>query len=308
MRHVIITGATGMIGLALIDELVKRGVQVSAIYRKDSPRTQAILQHSLVEKIECDLSELYLLPQKINAKCDAFFHMGWVGTTGAARNDTMMQTRNIKYALDAVRAAATLGCRVFIGAGSQAEYGGTKDIFRTNTFCEPETAYGVAKLCAGEMTRLECEAHGVKQIWARILSVYGLGDAEGTLINHLISSFLMKEVPACTKGEQTWDFLYSADAARALIALSFDGHHGVKYPLGSGRSQPLKNYICAVRDAIDPDLQIGFGEIPYSDTQVMRLIADISELTKDTGFSPEVSFEEGIRKTIEYYKTGRRVQ
>jgi len=308
MKHVIITGATGVIGLALIDELVRRGVHVSAICRRDSPRAWAIMQHPLVDKIECDLSEFNQLPQKISMKCDAFFHLGWIGTTGAARNDTMMQECNIKYALDAVRAAAALGCSVFIGAGSQAEYGRTEDVFTTNTICAPETAYGVAKLCAGDITRLECETHGIKQIWARVLSVYGPGDSEGTLINRLISLFLLKEVPACTKGEQIWDFLYSADAARALIALSFDGRHGVKYPLGSGKSQPLKDYICAVRDAIDPKLGIGFGEIPYSDKQVMRICANISELIEDTGFSPEVSFEEGIRITIDYYKAGRRVQ
>ena len=308
IKHVIITGATGMIGLALIDEFLSLGVQVTAVCRPDSPRKSAIVKHPLVEAVTCDLSELQLLPDRINKRCDAFYHLGWNGTAGtSARNDTQAQTENIKFSLDAARAAAELGCGVFVGAGSQAEFGRAEGVLKTDTPCAPETAYGVAKLCAGEMTRLECEKRGLRQVWARILSVYGPGDSEETLITRLIRAFLKQETPDCTKGEQIWDYLYSADAARALIALTMNGRHGIKYPLGSGDAHPLKDYICAVRDAINPMLPIGFGEIPYSERQVMHISADISSLTADTGFSPSVSFEEGIKRTIEYYKTGRRV-
>jgi nucleoside-diphosphate-sugar epimerase len=105
-----------------------------------------------------------------------------------------------------------------------------------------------------------------------------------------------------------WDYLYSADAARALVSIAERGKHGVKYPLGSGTARPLREYIGAVRDAIDPNLPIGFGAIPYSDHQIMHLCADIAALTTDTGFVPEITFEEGIRRTIANIQTGRQVQ
>lgn len=56
------------------------------------------------------------------------FHFGWMGTTGAARNDMDLQCRNIAYTIDAVRLAQRFGCKTFIGAGSQAEYGRTEKI------------------------------------------------------------------------------------------------------------------------------------------------------------------------------------
>ena len=57
-----------------------------------------------------------------------------------------------------------------------------------------------------------------------------------------------------------------------------------------------------LRDTIDEKLELGFGDVPYGDKQVMHLCADISNLTEDTGFRPEVGFEDGIRETIEWVR------
>ena len=64
--------------------------------------------------------------------------------------------------------------------------------------------------------------------------------------------------------------------------------------------ETLKDYITMLRDAIDPSLLLGFGEIPYGDKQVMHLEADISALHRDTGFEPETDFRIGIQRTITY--------
>ena len=72
--------------------------------------------------------------------------------------------------------------------------------------------------------------------------------------------------------------------------------------LGSGESRPLYEYIYELRDAIDPNLPLGIGEIPYGPLQVMNLQADICELAKDTGFAPVYTFEKGIRETVEWYR------
>lgn len=95
-----------------------------------------------------------------------------------------------------------------------------------------------------------------------------------------------------------WDYLYSKDAARALCLLGEKGRDGKIYCIGSGQARPLREYMEMLRNAIDPALPLGIGEIPYGEKQVMYLCADISDLTEDTGFTPEVGFEEGIRETI----------
>ncbi len=97
-----------------------------------------------------------------------------------------------------------------------------------------------------------------------------------------------------------WDYLYCSDAANALLLLAEHGRDGSIYPIGSGVARPLREYIEIIRDEINPELPLGFGEVPYSDKQVMHLCADISALRADTGFEPEVEFREGIRSTIKY--------
>lgn len=84
-----------------------------------------------------------------------------------------LQNYNVIYALDAVELAHCCGCRTFVGAGSQAEYGRFEGKLRPDTPAFPENGYGMAKLCAGEMTRIQAHKYGIKHIWARILSVYG---------------------------------------------------------------------------------------------------------------------------------------
>jgi nucleoside-diphosphate-sugar epimerase len=300
VTRAVVTGPTGAIGTALCRRLARQGVTVYAVCRPDSPRVAALPKHEQIIPVACDVRELSKLEQLIPQGADAFYHLAWAHTIGPGRNDMSAQIENIQYTIDAVHTAAALGCRVFVGAGSQAEYGRVEGMLRPETPCFPENGYGMAKLCAGQMSRAECRRLGVEHIWARILSVYGPGDGAATMISGVIRQLKAGQKPALTAGEQQWDYLYSEDAADALCRMAFHGVDQKIYPLGSGRAAPLKEYIKTLRDAIDPALPLGLGEIPYSSQQVMHLQADISALTADTGFVPETPFAVGIRKTIEY--------
>lgn len=302
IRRAVITGPTGTIGTALSRCLVKHGVTVYAVCRPDSPRISAIPHMEGLYVVECEASNLRRLPSLIPGDVDAFYHFAWVHTIGTGRNDMPAQINNIRYTIDAVRAAKALGCKVFLGAGSQAEYGRVEGLLKPDTPCFPENGYGMAKLCAGQMSRTECNALEMDHIWMRILSVYGPGDGEMTMITSTIKKLLIQERPSLTAGEQMWDYLYADDAAKAFYLAAVYGQDGAVYPLGSGQALPLRTYVEMLRDAINPSLALGFGEVPYASNQVMHLQADISTLHVDTGFVPAVSFHTGIRNTIAYIR------
>ena len=299
MNTAVITGPTGAIGTALCQKLLNEGVKVMAVCRKNSARADRI--PAGVQKIFCDLSELSQLAG-MAGKADVFYHFAWADTIGAGRNDMYSQTANIRYTLDAVRAANALGCECFIGAGSQAEYGRHNEPLTSGTPCFPENGYGMAKLCAGQMSRKMCADMGIRHIWPRILSVYGPYDGERTMISSVISSLLEKNEPELTAGTQMWDYLFSYDAADALYLMWKKGKDGAIYPLGSGNVRPLREYIEMLRDCIDPSLPLGLGKVPFGSGQVMFLGADISALKNDLGFEPSYDFKEGIRLTAEHYK------
>ena len=301
----IVTGCTGAIGNALVRRLLDDGCSVYAVVRSDSPRAASLPACDGLHVVPCDLSTLGSLAGIVGEQCDAFFHLAWACTTGAGRNDMPAQIANIQYTIDACHAAAELGCNVFVGAGSQAEYGRVDCALAPDTPCFPENGYGMAKLCAGQMSRIECLALGIDHIWPRILSVYGPHDGANAMIPQVIGTLLDGEVPALTSGEQVWDYLYADDAAEALYRMALYGRDGAVYPLGSGMARPLRDYICEVRDAIRPELSLGFGEIPYGPAQVMHLQADLTALHADTGFQPQTDFKTGIRKTIEWVASQR---
>lgn len=299
MNTAVITGSTGAVGTALCKKLLKENVRVLAVCRKNSVRADRIPAGA--EKIFCDLSELSQLAE-IVGEADVFYHFAWADTIGAGRNDMYSQTANIRYTLDAVRAAKAMGCECFIGAGSQAEYGRHNELLNPDTPCFPENGYGMAKLCAGQMSRKMCADMGIRHIWSRILSVYGPYDGERTMISSVISSLLEKREPELTAGTQMWDYLFSYDAADALYLMWKKGRDGAIYPLGSGKVRPLREYIEMLRDCINPDLSLGFGKIPFGQAQIMFLGADISALKNDLGFAPSYDFAEGIKLTAEHYK------
>ncbi len=303
MKRVVLTGATGAVGTALIKELIKNNIEVLVFCRKDSLRNHNIPESSLVTKKYCDLTQLKEVQNDTGEAYDVFYHFAWAGTTGVARNDMYLQNKNVEYSLDAVvEAAKRFGCHTFIGAGSQAEYGRSAGVLKADTPAFPENGYGMAKLCAGQMSRNLCEQYGMRHIWTRILSIYGPNDGENSMIMSTIKKLMSGEKASLTKGEQQWDYLYSGDAGTALALLGKYGKHGKIYCLGSGKTRTLAEYAKIVRDRVNPQGELGIGEIPYAKNQVMYLCADISDLKKDTGFEPKYTFEEGIQETIEWYK------
>ncbi len=300
MKRAIITGATGAVGTALVKELITNNIETLVLCREGSRRNHQIPDHPLVTRKHCSLDQLASIENDTGNNYDVFYHFAWMGTTGAERNDMYLQNQNVRFALDAVGVAKRFGCKKFIGAGSQAEYGRVEGMLKPDTPAFPEMGYGIAKLCAGQMTREYAHQLGMQHIWVRILSVYGPNDGAQSMVMSTIHKLQNSEVPQFTKGEQLWDYLYSGDAGRAFRLIGQKGVDGKTYVLGSGQAQPLAEYIKVIRDIVNSNGQIELGAIPYTPKQVMCLQADISELNRDTGFVPEMDFAAGIKEILEW--------
>ncbi len=302
IKTAIVTGPTGVLGTALVKKLAESAIEVYAVCHPDSSRNNTILQHPLVHKIECDMNFLKKLPDLIGKPVDAFFHLAWLGTqVNSNRMDMYLQNTNVKYALDSVSVAKELNCKVYVGAGSQAEYGRIDGVIQPNSPCNPISGYGMAKLCAGQMTRALCKEFGIRHIWPRIVSVYGTNDGEKTLVSTIIRTLKKGKSPKLTAGEQLWDYLYSNDAAEALYLMAEHGKAGAVYVLGSGKARPLKAFMKDIRVAVNKDIPLQLGAIPYLPDQAMHLEADISSLTEDTGWRPKTDFRVGIMQTIKSF-------
>lgn len=281
-----------MIGSAILREALKQDYDITCIVRKNSSRIKNIPQSSRVHIIDANISEYKKL--ELKEKYDIFMHLAWNKTSVGGRDDVDSQLKNIEYTLDAVRLAKCCGCSVFIGAGSQAEYGVQTVPLSPNLPVNPESGYGIAKYTAGKLSSLLCKQLGIRFNWMRILSVYGKNDGENTLISYCIRELKKGRSPELTKCEQIWDYLNCDDAARAFLAVAERGFDGKFYPLGSGNGRKLSNYMEDIQRIVNPAVPIKFGKKEYYPHQPMYLVADLSELTADTGWKAEAGFKDSI--------------
>ena len=294
--NIIVTGATGAVGSAVVRRAIAKGKDVTCIVHRNSKRLGNLPQSDRVHIVECDLHDYKTL--SLDGQYNAFIHLSWEKTFGASRDDAEVQTRNIQYTLDAVQLAHRSGCSVFVGAGSQAEYGVQSVDLTPDLPVKPESGYGIAKYAAGKLSAMLCGNFGMRQCWVRILSVYGPNDGANSLISYLIREFKAGNSPQLTKCEQMWDYLYADDAADAILAVAEKGKDGKAYPLGSGCGRRLSEYVEDIRNAINPTIEAQFGAKDYYPHQPMHMVADITELSLDTGWRASISFEEGIARLI----------
>ena len=310
----IVTGATGFIGYALCQELLKQGEEVVAIIRPSSAhahRFTALLQENpdyrerfSIEEVPLDAlrdyAEIVLRQQK---KADVLYHLAWNGSSGADREDFDIQQSNIRYTADAIRLAKAYQCHRFIGAGSQAEYGVVHGIANEeNTICKPFMMYGAAKLSCYHMGRLLAGQLGIRFVWSRIYSVYGAGENEGTLLSYLCNTLKEGSTPQLSACGNMWNFLEIGDCAKILVLLGTSyGTNGI-YNVASPDTRILKEYIKQARDIISSGAGLGFGEKTSDPQKTYWLNPDITRLkmlleTAEPDFS-FTSFEDGIRRKV----------
>lgn len=299
MRRIIVTGATSMIGAALIGEAVREGTEVYALVRPRTGRLDRLPDSGLVHVIGSELDGLKEA-EGIPGGCDALYHFAWAGTGRAERDDPAVQAGNIRHTLDAAELAARCGCRKFIGAGSQAEYGPVDGIIGAGIRFSPATAYGAAKYAAGLLSRRLCEGYGMVHIWGRVFSVYGRHDNEGTMLAYAIDRFLREEPAVFSAATQMWDYLYERDAGKIFLSLGKYAGESRAYRIASGRARPLREYIEEVREAFGGNAECVFaggGGGPLAGLQ-----ADVGDLERDIGSLPQTPFREGIAEMIAYRK------
>jgi UDP-glucose 4-epimerase len=278
--------------------LVRQGAEVTVLCREESDlwRLAGVLDRVNVLR-GAPLAELK------RAAPEVVFHLAWQGVTGESRDAPEQVTVNVAATLALCQTVAEAGCRVFVGLGSQAEYGPHDAMLTEETPERPRSAYGVAKLCAGMMTAKLSELAGVRHVWLRLLATYGPKDDDRHLIPTVIRSLLSGERSLLTLGEQTWDYLYVEDAAEAIYRVAASPEARGVFNLGSGRAATVRAIVERVRDLIDPTIELSFGAAPYAPGQLMRLETSTQRLRRATGWEPRVSLDEGLRRTVEWHRT-----
>lgn len=294
---IVITGATGFIGLHLLKEWLKDNAEIYAVIRPNSKNKYLISPTPQVHLIECEMNDYDHLHELIE-QADCFYHFAWEGARAPHRDNEDIQEKNYECSVKAIHSAYKMGCRFFLGSGSQAEYGITTGIVDEEYPCNPVNSYGIEKLHAyNELSKL-AKQFGMRFVWARIFSIYGPHDYPGTLI---MSAFdkMKKNVPIeMTAGTQLWDYLYVEDAARAMKKFALQSCEDGVYIIASGDYHPLNQYISVMKEVMGSSSELRFGVIPYGPAGPVNLTPNPKKTMRTLGWKAEIRFEDGIRKML----------
>jgi len=298
----LVTGASGFLGSHLVRHLLMRGHEVVVLLR---PQTDVWRIKDCIEQLDIvhgSMEETATLRQYLDVQpVDVIFHLAWSGVTGDQRNSICQSELNVTGSIRIWEILRDSGCKHFIGVGSQAEYGPHAAAISEEAATRPQTAYGASKLALSILLKQFCESAAMDFTWMRVFSVYGPADDVKHMVPSLVHSLLQKQRPSLTKGEQIWDYLYVEDAVLAFVLVAERKAVGI-FNVGSGVSIQLRDFISTVRNSIDPEIQLGFGEVPYRKDQVMHLLADVQLLHAATGWLPLCSLNKGIMQTVDWYK------
>ncbi len=304
---IIISGATSMVGAALTNQLLYRGHDVIAIVRKNCKKLSALQSNKKLTIVEYNMSEYKNLNTKINDNIDVAIAMAWNGTRGGDRNNRELQQENFQFNVDFLHAVLKLGCKKFVTAGSQAEYGLWNNFEKLdeNVAPNPNTEYGIYKLKLYEYAKRICSTQNCTLIEPRFFSLYGVDDYSETLVISTLKKMLENTPCNFTKCIQIWDFLYIDDAIDALCILIEKSDVTGIYNFGSGYSAPLKEFIEKMAEITQSKSKMNYGAIPYAETGLINVNPNVEKLYQ-IGWTPKTEFENGIKKIIEWVQNDNK--
>lgn len=299
MKRVFLTGAAGFIGAAVARRLVADGHHVAALVRPESSlwRLDPVLER--LHMIQGSLAnQADYEPELIGFRPDTVIHLGWHGSTKGKRNDPEQVRTNVAGSVDLFMAALRAGCKDFVGIGSQAEYARCTEPLTEESPTGPATLYGAAKLATHCLLDQLAALHEVRFTWLRLFSVYGPGDRDTSLVSYVITELLRGRRPAVSQAVHRWDYLYVDDAARAITMAAAARAPGI-YNVAHGSAEQLRDTILMIRDEINPQLPIGFGEADDAGSS-MPLQASVTKLNA-LGWTPSMPLDAGLRRSIAWH-------
>lgn len=304
MKRAIIFGGSGFIGSAIVKALLKHDMEVCAVVKpgfEHSPE-RFRLDGLNVPIAECDLRNTANLKEIIPWEtADVFYQLAWDGLDGAKIEDYALQLQNVKWTLDSIAAAASLGCKKFIGAGtiSQDEL---KLPEEKQQHADRHRFFRCAAWTCEYMGMSAAAEYGIDFIWPVISNVYGEGEVNPRLITTLIRSLLNDETMPLSAGTQKYDFIYASDAGEAYYLLGKYGRANRRYNVSGGNARPLKEYLQQIHKIVAPNVRLGLGDRHDAAVSLTDDSFDISTLREDTGFEPRISFAAGIKRTSDWIK------
>jgi nucleoside-diphosphate-sugar epimerase len=300
--RLLVTGASGFVGAAVVRLAVCRGLRVTALV---SPRSRLDRLAPCADDlaiVRADIADAGALNAAVAAaRPDACVHLAAAGAVERCDDLDVLMAVNALAPARLARALADAGCRRLVTAGSSSEYGTPAGPMDEREACDPDDPYGVAKLAGGLLARVVARDHGLETAHLRLFSVYGPGEDPRRLVASVVHALLRGRAVDLTPGEQVRDFVFVDDVAEALLGATVaPGVDGLTANLGTGVQTTVRDLCLRLADlaGADPAL-LRFGARPYRDGERFAWRAATERAQRGLGWRARTALEDGLRRTVD---------
>lgn len=293
---VLVTGLSGFIGRHTAPALLARGFDVVGVGVDDPPpgldaayETVDLMNARAMEDVLARHRPTHLL------------HMAWATAPGHYWT-TPENLDWVAASLHLIRRFQSAGGKRLVVVGSCAEYDwGGEVCHEAHTPLRPATLYGVCKNSLRQVVEAFSRQTGLSQAWGRVFFLYGPHENPSRLVSSVITHLLRGEEARTTHGGQLRDLLHVTDVAGGLVALLASEVQG-PVNIASGEAVSLKKVTRTIARLLEQENLLVPGAIAAREEEPPQILADVTRLKHEVGFTPRFSLEEGLSQTIDWWR------
>src|SRR5229473_5602531 len=310
MAKYLVTGAAGFIGSSLVRALLERGYEVRGIDNFATGRRENLTEMlGRMDFREADILDLDAM-HKACAGVDYVLHQAAIPSVPKSILDPLSSNRaNVDGTVSLLVAARDAKVKRVVYAASSSAYGDTPTLPKhENMTPNPISPYAVAKLASEHYMTSFYRCYGLETVCLRYFNIFGPRQDPSSPYSGVLAKFIVQmlkgEQPTIFgDGEQSRDFTYVDNAVDAnLLACQAPAGEvaGRVFNVATGRRIDLNETFRVLKKLIGYKGEVEYG--PERAGDVKHSLADMSRAEKHLGYKPKVDFEEGLRRTVEWYR------
>lgn len=310
MASYLVTGGAGFIGSHLTEELVRRGHRVRVADSLVTGKRSNLDHIPGIEFLEGDLAELDVARAAVDG-CEYVLHQAAIPSVPRSVKDPITSNRaNVDATLNTLVAARDAGVKRLVFAGSSSAYGDTPVLPKHEGMpTNPLSPYALQKVVGEQYLQMFTKLYGLETVSIRYFNVFGPRQDPSSPYSGVISVFATALIENRSPkiygdGQQTRDFTYVANVVDGVLrACEVPGASGQIINVATGGRISLNQLFYAIRDVVGGSLEPDYVEARQGDVRDSQ--ADIRKAQELLGYEPIVSFEEGLSRTIEWYRAAQ---
>jgi nucleoside-diphosphate-sugar epimerase len=310
MAFYLVTGGAGFIGSHLAEELVRRGQIVRVVDNLVTGKRRNLAHIPGVDFLEGDLADIAVASRAVRG-IDYVLHQAAIPSVPRSVKDPLTSNHaNITASLNLLVAARDAGVKRLVYAGSSSVYGNTPTLPKHEAMpSNPLSPYALQKLVAEQYAQMFTQLYGFETVTIRYFNVFGPRQDPGSPYSGVISLFATallegRRPTIYGDGEQTRDFTYVANVVDGVLrACDAPKANGEVINVATGGRISLNELFEAMRRLIGGDVKPAYADARAGDVRDSQ--ADITKAQRLLGYSPSVSFEDGLRATVQWYRDSR---